>query len=460
MGCARCHNHKYDPIPQRDYYRLSAVLQGAYDPYEWRSPNKREFDLALEAERATVAAHNAPIEAEMEKLQQLIKAARAESPGKNPEIEKKIKPWQNELDELRRKRKPMPHVRLLDDNPEPSVSFLLRRGDPVSFADPVEPGVPVVFEQPGLQPYTVNSPYPGTSGRRLALANWLTQPNHPLTARVAVNQLWMRHFGRGIVPSVANFGRIGVAPTNRELLDWLATEFVSQGWSMKAMHRLMVTSQAYRQSSRADAKVVAADPENALVSRMPLRRLDAEMLFDSMVAAAGRLDLTPFGPPVEVDIKPNKEVTAKPGPKGFRRAIYILKRRQTPLSLLDAFDQPAMTPNCTERRLSNVATQALHMMNGSITWDLSKYLAGRLVDEGGGKPEREVEGLYLRAYGRHPSASEAAAALEALAGFEAGWPARLEADQYEAPRAATAHWLALANLSHLVLNSAEFGFID
>ena len=509
MGCARCHNHKYDPIPQRDYYRLSAVLQGAYDPYEWKSPNKREFDLALASEREAADQHNAPLKIEQDKLKEQVKtllepfrqklldekmqalpeavrndlkvkdadrsegqkylaakfkttleASDQEVHKRFPETVRLTRAQEAELQAIRGKMKPKPHVRVLMDNEQPSQSYLLRRGDPVNFGDPVEPNVPLVLQNPALKPLSIVPPFPGTSGRRLALANWLTQPNHPLTARVAVNQLWMRHFGRGIVASVSNFGRSGVAPSHPELLDWLATEFVQKGWSMKTMHRLMMTSEAYRQSSQVDAKVVAADPDNALVSRMPLRRMDAETLYDSLITAAGRLDLKPYGPADDVAVSDDKEVTIKSTPAGYRRSIYTLRRRQTPVSLMDAFDQPAMTPNCTERRQSNVATQALHMFNGSMTWELSKYMAGRVIDEADGDREKEIDLVYLRAYGRAASVAEKQLGREAIADFRKQWPARLATDGNEAPRAATANWLALANYCHAILNSAEFSFID
>ncbi len=512
MGCARCHNHKYDPIPQRDYYRLSAILQGAYDPYEWKSPNKRELDLALAAEREEVAKFNAPLKAEQEKLEEQIKvilqpfrdklrdekiaalpegiradlkaliavpAAQRTDLQKyladkfkdtfeppTPEVVRRypeaarVAPLERDLQAVRQKIKPNPHVRVLVDNEQPSQSYLLRRGDPVGFADPVEPNIPLLFQNAALQPLAIVSPFPGTSGRRLALANWLTQPNHPLTARVAVNQLWMRHFGRGIVSSVSNFGRSGVAPTHPELLDWLATEFVAKGWSLKSLHRLIMTSSAYQQSSQVDAKVVAADPDNALLSRMPLRRMDAETLYDSLITVAGRLDPTAFGPADDVSISNDKEVTIKPTKAGYRRSIYTLRRRQTPVSLMDAFDQPAMTPNCTERRQSNVATQALHMFNGSMTWELSTYMAGRVIDDADGDREKEIELVYLRAYGRPATAAEKQLGRDAIANFRQQWPARLATDANEAPRSATANWLAVANYCHAILNSAEFSFID
>jgi mono/diheme cytochrome c family protein len=513
VGCARCHNHKYDPIPQRDYYRLSAILQAAYNPYEWKTPNQRQVGLALDAERKEIDAHNAPLEAQIAKLQEQInkatdpmkaqllderlatvpesvradvRATALEKPlartaaqkalasqyesvvkisnndilEKFPDLKNAVKNLQNDLSAARDKLKTKPHVRILTDNPEQSVSYLLRRGDPVDYGEVVDAGVPAVLQNAALKPYQVTPPFEGATGRRLALANWLTQPNHPLTARVAVNQMWMRHFGRGIVSTVSNFGHSGAPPSDQELLDWLATEFVANGWSMKSMHRLMVTSEAYRQSSKVDAALTATDPDNVLVSRMPLRRMDAETLYDSLLTATGRLDSAPFGAPTEVTITPDKEVIVKPGKDGFRRSIYVLHRRQTPMSLLDAFDEPIMTPNCTERRRSNVATQALHMMNGSMTWDLARYMAGRVIDESDGVRAKQIERIYLRAYSRRPTAEEVKIGVAAIEDFEKQWPARLATDNDAAPRAGSANWLAVANYCHAILNSAEFSFID
>ena len=472
VGCARCHNHKYDPIPQRDYYRLSAVLQSAYNPYEWKTPSQREIPLALEAERKEAEESNVPLQAELKRVRDEMKklvdgyrkdgdkATPKELEKQNPELAAALKPLREEQSKLRGKLIAKPHVRVLTDNAEPSVSYLLRRGDPVDFGDPVEAGVPTVLENASLKPYQAHSPFPGATGRRLGLARWLTQPNHPLTARVAVNQIWSRHFGRGIVPTVANFGRSGIAPSNQELLDWLATEFVAQGWSMKQVHRLIVTSQAYRQTSKVDAKTLAADPENAMISRMPLQRMDAETLYDALLTTTGRLDATQFGKPAAIEITSDKEVVMKPAKAGFRRAIYILHRRQTPLSLMDAFDQPAMTPNCTERRRSNVATQALHMMNGSMTWDLARFMAGRVMDEAGDDRNKQIENVYLRTYSRPPTVAELTIGKQAIAQFAREWPARLATDNAETSHAASAQWLALANYCHALLNSAEFSFID
>lgn len=226
------------------------------------------------------------------------------------------------------------------------------------------------------------------------------------------------------------------------------------------MHRLMLTSRAYRQDSHVEQAVATADPENTLLSRMPLNRMDAETLYDSLIQAAGRLDATAFGAAAKIEVRADKEVTVVASKAGYRRSIYVLHQRQTPVSLMDAFDQPSMTPNCTERRRSNVATQALHMMNGSMSWDLAKYMAGRVLDDADGDRARQVELVYLRAYGRRPSSAEVGMGIAAIVDFQKEWPGRLSADHAEAPREGQAKWLGLANYCHAILNSAEFSFID
>jgi len=445
IGCARCHNHKYDPIPQRDYYRLSAILQTSYDPYDWLSPKKREIPLATEDEFAAVAKHNQPIEADIKRLE--------EKKDKN----------QKEIDALKGKLKPRPHIRALTDTGGlPSTSYLLHRGDATLMTEPVEAGVPHLLDAPGMDPYRPAEPYPGanSSGRRLALAKWLTQPNHPLTARVWVNQVWLRHFGRGIVASPSNFGRSGVPPSHPELLDWLATEFVRGGWSTRKLHRIMMTSAAYRQSSAAADDAIAKDPENVLVSRMPLRRLDADALYDSVLRASGRLDAKPFGPPEQIETRPDKEVVPKGGADGYRRSVYVLHKRQSPVTMFDAFDQPAMTPNCIERRQSTVATQALQMMNGTMVWEHAKYMAGRIIDEIGDDAGEQVRQAFQRTLGRAPRPPELAALVDSYAEFAKHWPERLAKDNPQAPRSHLARWMSLTTVCHTLLNSAEFAYVD
>jgi hypothetical protein len=297
------------------------------------------------------------------------------------------------------------------------------------------------LKRDALKPYEPAPPFEGTTGRRLALARWLTQPNHPLTARVMVNRLWRHHFGRGIVETMSNFGKTGSPPTHPELLDWLAVEFVESGWSLKKMHRLMVTSAAYRQS-------------------MPPRRMDAEQLHDSILLATGRLSSERFGPPVPVEKTASGEVVEKASRDQWRRGIYLLQRRTTPVTLLEAFDLPAMSPNCTERAHSTVSTQALEMRNSPVVIEHSRYLAGRLLDEFSGNPARQIEEVYLRTVSRQPSAQESARALAAIEKLEREWLAHLQEQKATAPHAVTARWYALGDFVHAMLNSAEFIYVD
>ena len=193
------------------------------------------------------------------------------------------------------------------------------------------------------------------------------------------------------------------------------------------MHRLMTTSAAYRQTSRPTEQVRDADPSNLLHSRMPMRRMRAEMLYDSVLGATGRLDPTPFGPPDAVDVQESGEVVPKGSEAGFRRAIYLLKRRKTPVTILELFDSPRMAPNCTERATSTVAPQALQMRNGDLVRGHARYLAGRLMDEHPDDPRARIRQLYLRVLTRPPSAQETQLGLEDLNLLAAEWKGHLDA---------------------------------
>jgi mono/diheme cytochrome c family protein len=525
VGCARCHNHKYDPIPQRDYYQLGAILQTAYDPYDWLIPSgdklggmkfsNRSLDIALESEREETARFNAPIEAEIKRLEaaqelrvkplreQLLeerlaalptsakdelKAIVATPEDKRSDVQKyladkfqdtlkitagdlakrftefsaELKKSQHAIDEQRQKLRPKPLIRALYDmGGEPSAAYLMLRGDAQTPGERVEPGVPSVLRV-GLAPYKIVSPTanPESSGRRLALARWLIQPNHPLTARVMANRIWMHHFGRGLVASPANFGRTGSPPSHPELLDWLATEFVRSGWSMKAMHRLIMNSNAYRQSSRFDPAIHAADPDNVLLSRMPMRRLEAEALYDSIVKVSGSYDSTAFGPPVEIEVKPQGEVVAKGTKAGWRRSVYVLQRRKTPVTILEVFDLPPMSPNCIERRQSTVPTQALQMMNSDLLHQHSRYLAGRLIDEFGADREKQIRALYLRALSRPPTPQEIRQATGEIESLAKQWTGHLVEEKSGAPVKFTAEWRALSDFCQAMLSSAAFLYVD
>ena len=515
MACARCHSHKYDPIPQRDYYRFRAIFQAAYDPYDWIDPDERYLKLAPERERREVADHNAPIQKEIKRLERSleekaqplreklfqqklaklpegvredVRKALESAENERTELQKylankfeaSLKVEQKELEEkfedfneqakrikktIREEKKKLheePKIRaLFDMGGELTPVYMHRRGDYLKPGALVKPGVPSVLRD-GIAPYEVRPPWAGaeTSGVRLALARWLVQPNHPLTARVMINRIWQRHFGIGLVSTPENFGKLGAQPTHPELLDWLAREFVDQGWSLKAMHKLIMTSAAYRQSSHFDPSRHGADPDNVLLSRFRLLRMDAETIRDSILRVAGRLDTNPFGPPDKVEVKPSGEVAAKASPAGFRRTIYLLHRRKTPITLLDLFDAPRMEPNCLKRAQSTVSSQALQLWNSDLVRESSRYFAGRVIDAVGADVEKQIGRVYLVALSRWPSAEETKLGSEAVRDFTQYWFEHLKKEVPAEPKQLKARWLALATFCQTVLNSPEFIYVN
>jgi hypothetical protein len=351
-----------------------------------------------------------------------------------------------------------PKIRALWDRGEPSPTYVYRRGDYLSPGRLVGPGVPSVLTD-GKTPFEVTPPWPGAkqTGRRLAFARWLTRPDHPLFARVMVNRLWKHHFGTGLVKTLDNFGKTGTPPTHPELLDWLAREFVRRDWSIKAIHRLMVTSATYRRSSAVTPAIEAADPENALYSRMPLQRLSADQLYDTMLQVAGRLDETRFGPPDAVDARPDGLVVPRRTERGWRRSIYVLQQRKTVVTGLESFDFPLMNPNCIERRDSTVVLQALHLMNNGMIYELADAFARRVEAEAGTDPARQIARIYLVALGRGPDADEQQLGVSSLARLTDRWAT--PAGSAPPDRPAAVH-RALATYCHAILNSAEFLYVD
>lgn len=431
LKCARCHSHKFDPIPQRDYYRMVDIFKGAYDEYDWIKPfvkpgdglnpdllgiGGRHLPHVTTAERKEWEAHNGKAKTDKEKL-------------------------------------PEPRIQALWDRGEPSPTYVYRRGDPLNPGPLVGPGVPSVLTD-GKTPFDVTPPWPGAkkTGRRLAFAKWLTKPDNPLTARVVVNRIWKHHFGTGIVKSLGNFGKAGSPPSHPELLDWLAREFVDRKWSMKAMHRLMMTSAAYCQSSTVTPEQEKLDPDNALYSRMPLVRLDAEALYDTLLLVAGRLDETRFGPADAIQARPDGLVTPAGTDKGWRRIIYVRQTRKQVVTHLENFDFPQMNPNCLERRDSTVATQALYLMNNGMVQRLAEHFAERVSREVGTDPGKRIDRAYRIALCRPPTDEEKTAAVGALGKLTDQWSKRVGKD--------AARMKALATVCHALMNSAGLLYID
>ncbi len=484
MKCARCHSHKYDPIPQRDYYRLAAIFKGALDEHDWLKPTSvpgqsknqkpgRVLSVAAPAELAEMAANNRKIDeqiaAEKRRLTDLAEQLQQQGAVGEGGLDS-LPQYRNMKDRvnllvkaLESQRQTEPQIRALWDRGEPTPTYVYRRGDYLQPARLVGPGVPSMLTD-GKTPFAVQPPWPGAAktGRRLALARWLIQPDHPLTSRVMVNRIWHHHFGRGIVASIDNFGKLGTPPSHPELLDWLAIEFVRQDWSIKAMHRLMMTSSAYRQSSRVENEVIAADPQNELLSRMPLRRLDAEELNDGLLAVSGRLAPQMFGRPDPVNVRGDGLVTPREVDGGWRRSLYVLHRRKEIPTVLETFDQPAMNPNCVQRVSSTVAQQALYLWNDARVRELSASFAARVAAEAD-NPTAQVERAILLAFGRPASSEERNWGVQALADLTEAWQRRSTSQDGNNDNTAnpnTALQQALVSYCHTLLNSAEFLYVD
>jgi hypothetical protein len=347
---------------------------------------------------------------------------------------------------------------------------LLRRGELSMPLEAVKPAIPAALsdgstsfeEQQGAEP-----------SRRRALALWLSRPDHPLTARVMVNRIWQGHFGRGLVSTPNDFGHQSQPPSHPELLDWLATEFVQQGWSVKNLHRMIMLSNTYRQTSRfSPEENLRSDPDNRYLWRMNRRRLEGEALWDAMHAAAGTLNPKLGGPAVAVPLA-EEELTALGSPSQWpvaadpaehnRRGIYLMNRRNFAYPMMQAFDNPDNAVSCPERDVTTVAPQALWFMNNRSAHGQAAEFAGRLVRERGNHPREWIDQAWRLALGRAPRSSETQKALKLLAQLEVNDAAGANPDKAgpsalrELPAARAS---ALAKLCLAIFNLSEFVYVD
>ncbi len=402
VGCARCHDHFFDPIHQKDYYRLEAFLAATYE---------HNLPLASESEQAAWKKRTDELTAEIKRVEQELEKAAA---GTRPDLESRLKDLERQLPP------PLDAIcTVANDAARRTPIHLLERGNwdkPGAAVGPRVPGVLLPDDAPEL-PADVPNP-------RTRLAEWIVDPGNPLTGRVIVNRVWHDHFGRGIVATPNDFGVNGDEPSHPELLDWLANRFIADGWRLKSLHRLIVTSGTYRQSARAiDAAASVKDPENRLLWHFPRRRLQAEEIRDAMLAVAGRLNLKAGGPsvmvPVESDLvellyAPSQwQVTADRG-EYDRRSIYLLAKRNLRLPFMEVFDQPDLQISCARRESSTHAPQALELLNGRLSNELADAFAERLAREAAGDPGRQVDLAYRLVTGRPPSDREAGLAAEFL----------------------------------------------
>ena len=516
VHCARCHDHKFDPILQKDYYSLQASIFG-YVEIDYPLLDRAEADAYFAAMRAIderqqplrdrASAIEAPYREELrakmirEHFPENVQAAafkpEAErTPGEQllaaqvltldpprrqiaaaltPEDKARVDELRGRIAALEEQRPPAPamaHIvtdgdyRFAPDGPGDNVigcpecrtppdvegtylheeggpayeappNYFLIRGDPFSPGSEMAPGF-LTAATYGAPPTEIPRPDGRTSGRRLALAEWIASRDNPLTARVIVNRIWHHHFGRGIVRTLDNLGRMGDAPAHPELLDWLAVEFMDRGWSIKEMHRLLMTSEAYRMASafRHEANA-AADPENNLLWRYRPQRIEAEILRDSIMTVSGGIDLTaggrPVFPHVPADIlfqsdgkgfwcgspDPGRRITApatgiwceEPDrPEVWRRSVYVFRRRSLGFPFFDTFDLPDQNQTAAARNVSTVSTQALTLMNNPFVLNQAELFAARLEREAPGDLDAQIERAYLIALTRKPTAAERAIA--------------------------------------------------
>ena len=525
VGCAQCHDHRYDPISQADYYRMRAIFEPAFDCEDWKTPIQRRVSLYTDEDRKLAAEVessaktldaeqtekqtefiNATFEKQLARLPQdiheLARSAHATNAKqrttqqtailkKHPSLnvtagslylyDKKaadeLKKMADAAKKLRATKPKENFVRALLETPgRLPITRLFYRGDHEQPKQEVSPGgLTVVSLTTDVQQIPSNSADVPGSGRRLAFAKRLTDANHPLTARVIVNRVWRHHFGRGLVETPSDFGLLGQTPSHPKLLDWLSSEFISNGWSIKHLHRLILTSTTWQQSVRTDEHLEAADPDSELYGGFRLMRLDAEVVRDSMLAIAGKLNRKAFGPPVPVmadqvgRIVVGKENlnAGRPGPvvdlKGeqFRRSIYIQVRRSRPLSVMDTFGRPAMAPNCDMRRPSTNSTQSLLMMNSDLVVEYSRFMAERLQAETPDNVVLQIQNAWKLIYSRNASDSEISMANQFVEQQTAALAAATAYKQnVKNPPKRSAQQEAMAMMCQMLLSSNEFLYLD
>jgi mono/diheme cytochrome c family protein len=442
VGCARCHDHKIDPFPQSDYYRMLAFFRGI------RHYGVRSAETVAEASVAPIGAKPEMAEAVTEYQKKLTELQKGiglieysvysklmggerddfqHEMNKLPVMRKHVGDaiTQELLDQyirlrlqrrqLRRNAPPALDEALVvkEGGPTPAETHVLLRGNPHSPATKVEPGFPSVLTTAQARP---SAPHKDSSGRRTVLADWIADPVNPLTARVMVNRIWQYDFGRGIVRSTSNFGYQGSPPTHPELLDWLAREFVDHSWSLKHIHRLILTSATFRMSGRFDPAAAAQDPENDLLWRIDPRRLTAEEIRDSVLAVGGNLNLKKAdGPSVYPEI-PREVLSGQSRPgdgwgksspeEAAARSVFVFVKRSLAVPTLSVFDAPDPDAPCPVRFTTTQPTQALGMLNSAFINDQAKLFADSVVKEAGDDPAAVVRLVLRRVTQRMPTPAE------------------------------------------------------
>jgi len=400
VGCARCHDHKFDPFRQSDYYRLQAH-------FAQLQPN--DLVLATKEEQEAWKAKAAPVEQAIRKMQFALRRA---PDGEKAGIEMQLEALEDKMPA------PLPAIYTVADK-KPTQIYVLGRGDYQSKVAKVGPRPLGILLPEGApeDPIDVEKP-------RLKLSTWITDPSNPLTSRVMVNRVWQYHFGRGLVYTPNDFGRMGTPPTNPALLDYLADQFIANGWKTKPLHKMILMSSSYRQSSISPTEKLGLekDAQNDLLWKFSKRRLEAEELRDSMLAIAGRLNPKIGGPSVLVPIEPELMkmlkrpqywIATRDKSEYDRRTLYMIYKRNLRLPFLEVFDAPDILLSCARREQSTHAPQALELLNGKTSNELAAVFAKRLLDEKKTTVER-IDYAWRMATGRPPTVAEKNSSLKFL----------------------------------------------
>lgn len=408
LGCARCHEHKFDPISHADYYRMLAFFRGVAPMEKVAEPGLSTAHVPL-AEPAEVEAWRRGHEARLKTLQAAVEAAPTDDARKKARAA---------VEAARRENPPFEMalaMKAVAGKPEPT--HILKRGNPRTPGDEVEPAFLAALH--GVSPAVRNDDSP--AARRRALADWVSSRANPLTARVMVNRVWHHHFGRGLVRTTGDFGRAGALPSHPELLDWLARDFMGNGWSLKQLHRRIMTSEAYQRSTAGDGPQAGVDPANELLWRQNLRRLEAEVVRDSVLAISGNLNRAQGGrgffPRLSGEVlaggsRPGTDWELSPPAELARRSLYAYVRRTQAVPFLEALDYANTTSPLTERPVTTVAPQALLLLNDDFMRDQAAALARSVRTDGGSDRESRIRAAFRRVLSRHPSPREVRLATE------------------------------------------------
>jgi hypothetical protein len=463
FGCARCHDHKFDPIDTADYYGLAGIFKSTRTMENYKKVARwHENVLPSPAATAARADYDAQLARKKEAIEKFVAAADDEArkglppDAKPPEklesvypeaTKAELKKLRDELAAIEKNPLELPSAMGVAEDRVADVAIHIR-GNPLKLGEVVARHTPPVMRGPGAAEFA-----PSESGR-LPLAHWLVDSQHPLTARVIVNRVWRWHFGRGLVRTTDNFGILGEAPSHPELLDWLARRLVADGWSIKSLHRLIVTSSTYQQSSVPRNDVLARDPENRLFGRSDVRRLEAEAVRDAMLAVSGQLDSAIGGSMLAVKNRgylfdhTSKDTTDY---NSRRRSLYLPVIRNNIYDLFQLLDYPDAAVPSGDRATTTVAPQALMMLNSDLVMQCAAEFAARLLADPGDADQR-LQRMYAIAYGRDADAGELAAGRSMLDKVEQS----LAATELDAERRRHEAWSVLC---HVAIAANEFIYV-